>query len=428
MDSDAAPDAPTVVDPTPVVLSDGELFTFNGLEPDRHYRVIGVGTASPPAAGTGALPAGWAVTGFQCESIGATIVDTGFNSVVGRLTTTDAEGITSPGTAVCNVTADRLLDVRSGSTIIANKYGDRASNGTNQPLAGATMGLWEDDGDGEFEPGDDDGDPIDDCVTNAAGSCSFTLLAAGDYWVQELSTANTEFAAITTWAPGAYNVANPPLPYAAYRYGDPAADGFGENNGYPLRVNGSPSHVVSTDSFANRRVNPSISDFQCDALMRIVIVLDRSGSIQENGPGGYEAAINSFVQDLSGTNTQMGIVSFAADARIDEGYLDIDDDQAAILDAIEDVYNDLGGGTNWDAGLRLVDTFSPNPDLVLMVTDGNPTLNVRSSTSSGEVNWHDFTEAVTSSNRLKSGGGAAPPSRVIAVAAGSAGSNSPSKA
>ena len=52
-----------------------------------------------------------------------------------------------------------------------------------------------------------------------------------------------------------------------------------------------------------------------------------------------------------------------------------------------------------------------------MVTDGNPTLNNTTSTSPSEVNWLDFTQAVTSANLLKSND-----SRVITVAAGAAGS------
>ena len=35
----------------------------------------------------------------------------------------------------------------------------------------------------------------------------------------------------------------------------------------------------STDDFANRRTNPSIGDVTCEALLRIVLVLDRSTMI-----------------------------------------------------------------------------------------------------------------------------------------------------
>ena len=49
-------------------------------------------------------------------------------------------------------------------------------------------------------------------------------------------------------------------------------------------------------------------------LLRVVLVLDRSGSINDNGPANYEAAALAFVNDLVGTNTEIGIVSFAAGA------------------------------------------------------------------------------------------------------------------
>jgi uncharacterized repeat protein (TIGR01451 family) len=417
---DPLTNAPTAI-PAPAAVSLSHLgsFTWANLDPDRVYRLIEVGTAQPPATGSGSPPAGWEVTGFQCESIGTTLVEAVGNSISGYLEETVAEGETSPAWATCTVVNIHAVSeprTNSNSTITARKWGDRSSGGTNSPLSGATMGLWRDDGDGEFEPGAGDGNAIQTCVTGAAGTCAFTGLPNGGYWVQEISGTNPAFAVITTWAPGAYDEANPPLPYAAYRYGDPAADGGGENNGYPLFVNGNANSNATTDWFANRRVNPSIGDIQCQQLMRIVLVLDRSGSIQENGPAGYQQAVESFLNDLVGTNTQVAIVSFAASATTDASYTDINTGLAALLAQVENIYeNRLGGGTNWDAGLQTVDAFAPNPDLVLMVTDGNPTLNQSSSTSSGEVNWFDFTEAVTSSNRLKAGD-----SRVIAVAAGAA--------
>ena len=68
----------------------------------------------------------------------------------------------------------------------------------------------------------------------AAGQCVFANLAAGGYWVQEISASDPAFNAITTWAPGSFIIDNPPLPYAAHRYGDPAADRSPDFNGYPL--------------------------------------------------------------------------------------------------------------------------------------------------------------------------------------------------
>ena len=229
--------------------------------------------------------------------------------------------------------------------------------------------------------------------------------------------------AILDWGPGSSSAANNPVPYAAVRNGDPAATlsvpGPDYTNGFPIIVDGRASDTRNTDDFANRRTNPSIGDVTCEGLFRIVLVLDRSGSIQQNGAAAYKNAVTSFVNDLVGTNTEVGIVSFAASSSLEAGYTSVlGGPSAALTNAINNVYNNTGGGTNWDAGLFAVNApFITAPDLVVMVTDGNPTLNNTTTTSASEVNWEDFTQAVTSANLLKSND-----SRVITVAAGAAGS------
>jgi uncharacterized cupin superfamily protein len=369
------------------------------------------------------VPAGWAITGFACDSVGSTLIESEDNHFIGFLSPVTGEETTA-GWADCTVVNSLLAEPRTGSTITARKWGDRTGRTSNQPLQGATMGIWRDNGDGNFQPGGADGASIATCVTLADGTCNFTGLAEGGYWVQEVTPpAGATWNAIHEWGPGSSSSANPAVPYAAYRNGDPDAElsrpGEDFRNGYPIIVSGAGSDRRTTDFFANRRTNPSIGDVTCQALFRIVLVLDRSGSIESNGPDAYENAVTGFVNDLVGTNTQIGIVSFAASASLEEGYTSVlGGPSAALQDAIEDVYNNTGGGTNWDAGLFAVDgPFSPAPDLVVMVTDGNPTLNNTTETSSSEVNWHDFTQAVTSSNLLKSND-----SRVITVAAGAAGS------
>ncbi len=437
---------PTITNPQPVTLSHGESFTWDQLDPDRHYRVIEVGplvTVPPgptePGDDTGEPPPGWELTGFECDSVGATLFGEEDNSIAARLNETTAEGVTDPGWAVCSVAHFRLSDPRANalSTITARKWGDRAADGTNQPLNGATMGLWRDDGDGEFEPGTGDVF-VTSCVTGAggaaAGQCVFVNLAAGGYWVQEISVSNPAFNTITTWAPGSFIIDNPPLPYAAHRYGDPAADRSPNFDGYPLVVdgnanNGLNSHKV-TDWFANSRVNPPLPALQCADLLRVVLVLDRSGSINDNGSANYETAALAFVNDLVGTNTEIGIVSFAATASaaspLGSPYQNVQASNGTLDTVIAAIYDNLGGGTNWDGGLQLSATsFDPNPHLVVFITDGNPTANnlPGGATSTGEVNWDDYTEAVTSANRLKSGDGAGPQpeSRVFAIGAGRAG-------
>ena len=210
---------------TPVTLSDGQTFTWANLDADRHYRMIEVGTDSPPDTGTGTAPAGWAITGFACESVGrhpARLRGQLFH----RVPQHGRRGVVpTPGWSDCTVANSQIAEVRSGSTITAHKVGDRSAIRTNQPLQGATMGLWRDvNGDGNFQPGGADGNAFMTCVTAANGACDFTGLAAGGYWVQEVAApTGGVWNAITEWGPGSSSAANPAVPYAAVRNGDPAA-------------------------------------------------------------------------------------------------------------------------------------------------------------------------------------------------------------
>ena len=115
------------------------------------------------------------------------------------------------GTGDADGIADGVIDDPSGpaielaasdSTITARVWGDRLGSGSNQPLGGVTMGLWRGDGDGTFEPGGDD-QFVTSCVTGADGTCAFTSLPSGPYWVQQVSPpAGGVYASILTWAPG----------------------------------------------------------------------------------------------------------------------------------------------------------------------------------------------------------------------------------
>lgn len=56
--------------------------------------------------------------------------------------------------------------------------------GPSEPgLAGVTLNLYLDDGDGVYEPGGDDGSILATAVTDADGNYRFTGLAPGNYWV-----------------------------------------------------------------------------------------------------------------------------------------------------------------------------------------------------------------------------------------------------
>src|SRR4029077_1472308 len=205
-----------------------------------------------------------------------------------------------------------------------------------------------------------DGSAFTTCITLATGTCDFVNLAAGSYWVQEVSPPpGVTWNAIADWGPGGSSTANNPVPYASYRNGDPAATlssgGTTYRDGYPIILNGTTADRKSTDDFANRRTNPSIGAVTCQALFRIVLVLDPSGSIQTNGGSAARNAVTGVVNDLVGTNTEVAIASFAASASLEQGCASLlGGAPPALLNSINSVYNNTGGGTNWDAGLFTV--------------------------------------------------------------------------
>ena len=154
------------------------------------------------------------------------------------------------------------------------------------------MGLWRDlNGDGNFQPGGADGAAFMTCVTAANGACDFTGLAEGAYWVQEVSPpAGGDLECHPRLGSGfelggeqppcrtrPSGMETPPQPSASLV---PTTRTASRSS-----WTAAPATSRSTDDFANRRTNPSIGDVTCQGLFRIVLVLDRSGSIQTQRRG-----------------------------------------------------------------------------------------------------------------------------------------------
>ena len=371
---------------TPVTLSDGQSFTWANLDADRHYRVIEVGTASPPATGTGSAPAGWAVTGFACESVGATLLESDDNYIVGYLSTIDGEGVTSPrlvrpapSPTACS------QKPRAGSTITAHKVGDRSAIRSNQPLQGATMGLWRDlNGDGNFQPGGADGAAFTTCVT--AGNWSVRLhriwprVATGSRRCLRPpvgpgmpSSTGVRARAQRRTLPcrtRPSGMETPPQPSAS-----PVQT---YTNGFPIIVDGRPSDVRSTDDFANRRTNPSIGDVTCEALLPH---RPRPRPVRidpEQRPAAYENAV------LASSTTSWARTPRSGSCpsrRAPRSRRATSTSWAAHPPRCSRRHRQTST-TTWAAAptgmpgcSRSMAPFTPAPDLVVMVTDGNPTLN-----------------------------------------------------
>ena len=69
---------------------------------------------------------------------------------------------------------------------------------------------------------------------------------------------------------------------------------------------------------------------------------------------------------------------------------------------IDAVYNNTAGGTNWDAGLQLA--ISSGSNLVVFITDGNPTARNGDTGSTNLVNLEDVEYGIASANSVKNAG------------------------
>ncbi len=81
----------------------------------------------------------------------------------------------------------QLLAITDMAAIGGTVFDDFNGNGPDpaELIAGATINLYADDGDGIFQPGGADGSPIATEITDAAGEYQFNNLTAGGYFVEQ---------------------------------------------------------------------------------------------------------------------------------------------------------------------------------------------------------------------------------------------------
>jgi LPXTG-motif cell wall-anchored protein len=165
----------------------------------------------------------------------------------------------------------------------------------------------------------------------------------------------------------------------------------------------------------------------------IGVVIDRSGSIADAGKAQvYKDAVSGLVDAFAGTPSTIGFWSFGnAASDTDAGsypwqqmtavggadYQTRVDDLKAAVQAIPIV---SGVATNWEAGIAAPLQASvaavPKPDLVIVVTDGDPTtFNGDGSNSGGSTDANDLAKGIESANAIKGWG-----ARVFAAGVGGA--------
>ena len=144
-------------------------------------------------------------------------------------------------------------------------------------------------------------------------------------------------------------------------------------------------------------INPSPS---CNAF-KVIVVLDESGSIDSTTEGQVEAASLALANALKDTGAQMAFVEFASSAAIsnfggftnwnlvNQAYIDgLNNGTTGLVARYGNNANTTGEWTNWEDALNKVLDLNDlmTADIILFMTDGNPTAFIRDSDNAVRTN------------------------------------------
>ena len=287
-------------------------------------------------------------------------------------------------TGVIAPSAEATISSPSDDQVVlaAHVYGDRVNDTGNGVggMAGATLQLR-----------DSQGSAVTTCTSDADGDCSFVVPVASLPDTPMLSY----FATIASLPPGWTEVATA------------SSVGFA----FPLPTTGGGKYK-SQDSIILQRVNPAVLGACGQDVLKVAIVVDLSDSM--NGTSGtppidiLKTAAKGYVDILATTDAQVGLFTFSTSSPAPGGGnanrpVTPAASGAAKLKGWIDGWQP-NGWTNWDAGLWAVASSDTKFNLVIFITDGEPT----ASTTDDLV-----FDNVASANAVKAKG-----TRIIAIGAG----------
>ncbi|MDR5700319.1 prealbumin-like fold domain-containing protein [Agromyces aerolatus] len=249
------------------------------------------------------------------------------------------------------------------------------------------------------------------------------------FWVQEIAPVAGSIAAqnydiVSTFRTGGAGNAGTER---AYAYLTPQLQG-GNTINMPTQQAAEGSAYTSSGMIANKLKNPELPQ-QCTAGVRVALLFDLSGSVKNAGAAETLGdAGKGFVDALAGTSSSVALFSFGNTSPRDTtsnypSALAVDSGSNSTtlknrIDGYIDSFYDWNydsNGTNWDRGLWEVSKNASQYDLVVVLTDGNPTFSGTGPTGPGSSTYfRELEQAVFSANAIKNQG-----KRVITVGIGS---------
>ncbi|MFC4554388.1 vWA domain-containing protein [Georgenia faecalis] len=303
--------------------------------------------------------------------------------------------------------------------LLVRKGGDRTGTGSTSttvaPLAGASFEF--------FRVGSvntvSGGTSVGTCTTDGTGLCGVEV---------SLATGNNYFYAVETAAPGGWRV---PV------FWDDPTDFFRYNTGAIVRTGSAAARTVTLPRPAEQTRPGGVRtwpDVRANNVappvcgIDLALVMDLSNSVTDSAAllNQYKAAAVDFVDELTGTPSRVGVYTFATAAPaagVNNTTLPLTSVATAgtasvvtaKINSLTGAPTERQGGTNWDRAFHQVVESGVEHDVVLFLTDGEPTYHRDARGSGSEASITEVEEAIHSANAVKETG-----SQVIVVGIGNA--------
>lgn len=317
--------------------------------------------------------------------------------------------------------AVRPTPTGSNTVLRITAGGVRAANGDVSGLAGAT--YYAQQGTAATNPGANNpasGATKYTCQypTDLAGVCYIIVPNrtgsssgnANGYWVTQES-APTGWTSLAALGTGNYESAKTETPYRFF-----IGPVSGTSNTYEVPDDAATNGNRQNGPFwANLLDNPA---YPAKCGINIAMVVDQSTSVSSSEMAVFRTALNSFVSALSGTSSRAAVYTFGTNATRSQALTSIDSSALATAITNATTWNSTIKYTNWDAafqsvaGHNVVTGGVPTYDLVLLLTDGDPTMS-NSSAYNATVRFQPNADAIFSANTVKSAG-----TKVVGVGVG----------
>lgn len=351
-----------------------------------------------------------------------------------------AEKPASPGQDEPSVDADETAAVDDGivpmlvppatgndAVITVKVGGSRTSPTAVSNLAGVTLGLF---------ANANDSSPVAEfgtCVSDSDGDCSFIVPdTQARKWTIPTAPAgannNRRFYVKQIAAPTSH-FTSPSLgtsvvdPYV-FQTGTSLRSGqtYRSNNDF-MYASSNTNSQASTGMWQNSLVNPN---FPQKCGIDVGIVMDLSNSLSAADLSNMKLAANGFVDALTGTPSSVGTFTFATRGPASTGHT-LAPVSVSSQAGANTVKSKIGtyqlpggnaGGTNWDEGFYQVVQSASDFDVVVIITDGNPTFSLQGTGPGNSTRFTEVENGIFSANAIKASGGPEG-TRVIAFGVGS---------